>query len=1503
MATSLQQQLAAIQSKSTNELDLKAQREKHSKSLLFEPSVARSQSMDVIYQICYEGFAELCALDARFIKFERTIFAPHSKSQDRQLMTEQENRELDAVLEAFLGLVGARILLKPAIKAVEWLIRRFRIHEQNFEVLILTFLPYHSTQIFPTLLSILPTQLSPTLKFLHTYINQLASPPRSVLVYAATRNTAFFAALNRYVLNCARARTTYPTLLSFWASIVAQAINDMFDTSASGRKAIQTQREEDTMTRILPVLNEGLALKHTPELLLGCYMIVAVLVSKANLDDRVLDALLAAVLQGSTLDTIEAALSCAAVIANRREASTLPKVIMKRLLKIESIGDHLRAIGDKQPIQRLLIILSQSIVTRIGKEDLPQSPILLQDILASNGLLQSQKDVLTKQLSSAISKARVEKFDENIQKQIEELAAVLDDAQAAQPQESLEDKMDVDSVEESAETLQPGSEDELVLPEAALQPLPASTFFTAETLEAFWVLLTAFEKACSQEKSSDFMLAPFIREAKPAYVATFFARVWTSSRSAIARAAALNAITSQATAIGADYQALVPYVVVALADPARKVRKNAAELLRRFSEQASRSTIRLGESEFYGSSSKDIKWLSAKDVSALYNKVLIPSLEECVSDANHISSIIATALSSSSSIGATDSAERLRTSQRLEVFLFLTSHIQCTISLPTQLMLLGSLNRVPKIGGHSRSKYLLPIWRTWVETEEEVTTKICFNQGVNRARLDTETLQIAQGDDTEAVSYLMSICLGEVRSRKDYQILAFDRLVTLWPQLRTKTQTTTLETLVNAALQSEQGSILQEQANIALNTVRLQSEALTVLVEHAVIQLNHRDQPSASKRRRIEKTDLAVSGTATEHQRVAVARITFVMKLVDGQRVGSDINLFYALFNLLQALQDFRSHSTTDMGYVRNLALSSLASIMAELNIKSSAVNLDSQRIRADLLVDCIRNTTDLQARRLALLLLSNLSRSIPQAVLHSIMPVFTLMSSTTLREGDEFSAHVVDQTIQQVIPLLAQSLRDQKKDLVAATAEIILSFAAAFEHIAAHRRLQLYRLLVTSLGPSESLFAVIATLVDHFTQSDEQTGQQDDVEEFVVELFRQFSSSECLVSVVKLIGLCLDSLQPKPVLSKILLSQVQGSPVRNTSRLLAVLPLLLDSSSFRSKLRTDLIDETKAVELRASFASALESMLKLSQIAKKYIELHHSCSVGLEKLLGLFPLNELANSIEPLLSHSDHDIRRSVFKTLELRVRTSKNVDRASKEAITALLPHLTGVLQDTSAVQLKPNALAAIDQICEKFGKSDTSATLNVAQVIASPTCLGSENEVVQILSLHCLASIVGIIQSEFIPLLQQVQQSALSCLKTGILKRSNSLHTASYAFFTTLADNVPFMISKAALQQIVELSHESALARLSAEDDDSRVQFLQLVATRVEMVTVLTVAEGSWDHAVREGPKVCSDILSIAVISTNKHSNRLCMTTSTCSASSSITTPRATSRAMLRVSSKSC
>jgi len=127
MASILASQLAEVAATSTNALNLKAQKAAHSKSLIFEPRVASSQSFDTLYIICHEGFQELCLLDGRFLEFQQTLFSEQSQEEDRTLMTKDENAGLDKRLEAFLGLVGGRLRLNPAIKAVEWLVRRFRL--------------------------------------------------------------------------------------------------------------------------------------------------------------------------------------------------------------------------------------------------------------------------------------------------------------------------------------------------------------------------------------------------------------------------------------------------------------------------------------------------------------------------------------------------------------------------------------------------------------------------------------------------------------------------------------------------------------------------------------------------------------------------------------------------------------------------------------------------------------------------------------------------------------------------------------------------------------------------------------------------------------------------------------------------------------------------------------------------------------------------------------------------------------------------------------------------------------------------------------------------------------------------------------------------------------------------------------------------------------------------------------------------------------------------------
>lgn len=127
MATSIATQLAQLRAKGSNPVDSQAQKIQHSQSLIFDPRVAATQDFDSLFLICHEAFQELCLMDSRFTGFAGSIFSKQSKQQDRTQMTSVQSHQLNTLLDDFLGLVGGRLLLKPALKAVEWLVRRFRL--------------------------------------------------------------------------------------------------------------------------------------------------------------------------------------------------------------------------------------------------------------------------------------------------------------------------------------------------------------------------------------------------------------------------------------------------------------------------------------------------------------------------------------------------------------------------------------------------------------------------------------------------------------------------------------------------------------------------------------------------------------------------------------------------------------------------------------------------------------------------------------------------------------------------------------------------------------------------------------------------------------------------------------------------------------------------------------------------------------------------------------------------------------------------------------------------------------------------------------------------------------------------------------------------------------------------------------------------------------------------------------------------------------------------------
>lgn len=83
-----------------------------------------------------------------------------------------------------------------------------------------------------------------------------------------------------------------------------------------------------------------------------------------------------------------------------------------------------------------------------------------------------------------------------------------------------------------------------------------------------------------------------------------------------------------------------------------------------------------------------------------------------------------------------------------------------------------------------------------------------------------------------------------------------------------------------------------------------------------------------------------------------------------------------------------------------------------------AGTKIDHSALRADLVIESFKASTSKQVKHAALSLISSLVIVAPEVIIHGIMPVFIFMEKDTLRESDEYSAHVVDQVSLSLVGL-----------------------------------------------------------------------------------------------------------------------------------------------------------------------------------------------------------------------------------------------------------------------------------------------------------------------------------------------------------------------------------------------------------------------------------------------------------------------------------------------------
>jgi U3 small nucleolar RNA-associated protein 10 len=1284
-------------------------------------------------------------------------------------------------------------------------------------------------------------------------------------------------------------------------------VSGILDRTKSGRAAVQSDGSQALLHRLGPIFAESLVMKKVPSLQIASYMATTVFVSKGDLHDNAVTALMQQLVHGWTGETVRPGLVCLTILAQFRSAKQMSSKVTKALMKVQDIGTLLVEIGHERRVDKLANGLCLALVERLVKKGDSRGLTTITTILGSQILKDKQISVIFKSLlltahelndendkdgslrrevgSTLIALSQttgtagdiIQSVIEEVKFDIEELEMKLD--LSFRTRKLPESTRDANEVEDTVQAQQAQN------PEAGLEELANSSSSLSCSLlpeddEIFGSLSDLFVSIVSDQTPRKTELLSRLdqfpklkRESafEDCTYYSFFIRIWCGLYPALARAAALDMVKDRLKAANdspADIQALIPYCVAALGDPSRRVRQAAADLITVAAGLyappfTNKSAKAWGAESLYGKlKSKDVAALGVDIACKFLHLQLLPAVEECIMDSDHISAILKSAIETGkyqlAPEPSLDKKDHLSQSGRLALLTFFASHIVSTPLTLVKSRLLKSLNEIRGVSSVTRTQLLLPALQSWADLTESEATDVCLSQQLDKSVLDSQFIDIIVPNDATGLEFVFKLLKDMDTTNGERSGLiraAFSRIKKMWTLMKDEIKFMVAEQFLELSQESEATagsteSIIPSEAGDLLKSVPLTTDILSFFLDSIQTGTKMITEPPPNKRRRTSSSDAnrGLNTQVTPELSRALRKVTFVLQIVDSSDPVSHPELLDGLFTALSELQHFRTVVGSELGYLQNLILRSLLAMMPAYKANKN-LKVDSSGGYGDLLVSCIQKSSSPVVQNAALLLVANLATIAPHLVLHSVMPIFTFMGTSVLRQSDDYSAHVVAQTIKEVVPPLIESLRQGQKSPVAGASDILISFTTAYEHIPVHRRHGLFVALVETMGPKEFLFTLVSMLVDRYELND-------DLLQFVLDLLNDFSVEIQLETLVKLLDLTADLFKPKPTLSLVLLGSGDEDEEKDVEKIalrqLSVLPSLLANRKLKTQIsKLADRDDMETSEVRQLYATLLEDVLLLADTVKSNKSLHSRCGNALSNLLNLLSIGEFIKAVESLLDRPSLDLRQKVLRALELRVGSESNTDAASRVALLTFLPQLTAAIRESSDIRYKHTAVTCVDKIAEKYGKKDIEAVVAAASTIAGEHCLGQDEKQLRIMALLCLTSLVDVLQDAIVPVLPIAIPRALTYLNQSLQEDSLDLelHSAGYGFITSLAEHLPFMLSTY-IGQILEVSNKSAAANLDSETNEARESCLEFLAKKLEAKEMFTNLDLNWDSARSNG-----------------------------------------------------
>ncbi|XP_049395714.1 uncharacterized protein At3g06530 [Solanum stenotomum] len=341
-------------------------------SILFDPKEAADIELDTILNIAQSGLEVLISIEERFKKYKSDLFSYGSRELDRELMGIEENKRINASIYSYLQLLSGYFELSAALKTLEYLIRRYKIHIYNIEELILCALPYHDTHVFVRVVQLIDTGNSKW-KFLEGVKVSGAPLPRKIIVQQSIRDFGILECLCNYVTASKKVEPSRP-VSGFCTAVIFEVLGSL------------TTIDSDAVRRVLPFVEFGLqpGSRGGTDQKAGALMIVSLLADKVTLSPKVVKSLIRSLAEVARADARDStdlqwcrmSLMTLVTLVQLQSVEIIPKKIVDILKDIRDISGLLSELVEEFNTEKFLALFLDSLVEYSCSDDLCHGTLL-----------------------------------------------------------------------------------------------------------------------------------------------------------------------------------------------------------------------------------------------------------------------------------------------------------------------------------------------------------------------------------------------------------------------------------------------------------------------------------------------------------------------------------------------------------------------------------------------------------------------------------------------------------------------------------------------------------------------------------------------------------------------------------------------------------------------------------------------------------------------------------------------------------------------------------------------------------------------------------------------------------------------------------------------------------------------------------------------------------------------------------------------------------------------